>query len=173
MKTFLPSCFFPASPLRRTMPQSPKPKLPAGPDDVSFSVKTSEGTHPSATAEPGKALVYVIGQDLTACNSCGKVVRVGVDGAWAGAMDFGSYMSFTVEPGEHHLCTNWQSFFAGSKKPVGLANLTAEAGKIYYFRIRAFAFHQVFVDLDPINTDDGQYLVASSKMSGSHPKSHD
>lgn len=150
-----------------------KAKAACGPDDVSFSVKTSEGSHPAATAESGKALVYVIGQDLTACSNCGKVIRVGVDGAWAGAMDFGSYMSFTVEPGEHHLCTNWQSFFAGSKKPVGLANLTAEAGKIYYFRMRAFAFHQVFIDLDPINADAGKYLVASSKMSESHPKSHD
>lgn len=150
-----------------------KAKAACGPDDVSFSVKTSEGSHSSATVEPGKALVFVIGQDLIACSNCGKVVRVGMDGAWAGATDFGAYMSFTVEPGEHHLCTNWQSFFAGSKKPVGLANLTAEAGKVYYFRMRAFAGNQVFIDLDPVNAGVGQYLVASSKMSESHSKSHD
>lgn len=173
MKTFLALMLLSCVAFAQDDAAIAKAKAACGPDDVSFSVKTSEGIHPAATVEPSKALVYVIGQDLTACNSCGKVVRVGVDGAWAGAMDFGSYMSFTVEPGEHHLCTNWQSFFAGSKKPVGLANLTAEAGKVYYFRMRAFAFHQVFVDLDPINADDGQYLVASSKMSESHPKSHD
>jgi hypothetical protein len=51
-----------------------------------------------------------------------------------------------------------------------LANLTAEAGRVYYFRIRVFAFNQVAIDLDPVNTDQGQYLVASSKMSESHPK---
>ena len=38
--------------------------------------------------------------------------------------------------------------FAGSKKPVGLANLTAEAGKVYYFRGRVLAFNQVAIDLD-------------------------
>src|SRR6478752_1099912 len=74
-----------------------------GPDDVSFSVKTSEGSHPPATVEPGKALVYVVGQD-PACSNCGKVARIGLDGTWIGAIDFGSYTSFTVEPGEHHLC---------------------------------------------------------------------
>jgi hypothetical protein len=170
MKTFLALILLSCVAFAQNDAAIAKAKAACGPDDVSFSVKTSEGTHPAATVEPGKALVYVIGQDLTGCSSCGKVVRVGVDGAWAGAMDFGSYMSFTVEPGEHHLCTNWQSFFAGSKKPVGLADLTAEAGKIYYFRMRAFAFHQVFVDLDPINADAGTYLAASSKMSESHPK---
>ena len=173
MKTFLALMLLSCVAFAQDDAALAKAKAACGPDDVSFSVKTSEGSHPPATVEPGKALVYVIGQDLTTCSNCGKVVRVGVDGAWSGAMDFGSYMSFTVEPGEHHLCTNWQSFFAGSKKPVGLANLTAEAGKIYYFRMRAFAFHQVFVDLDPINADDGQYLVASSKMSESHPKKPD
>jgi len=146
-----------------------KAKAACGPDDISFSVKTSEGSHPPATVEPGKARVYVAGQDL-GCNGCGKVARIGLDGAWAGAIDFGSYTSFTVDPGEHHLCTNWQSFFAGSKKPVGLANLTAEAGKVYYFRVRVLAFNHIVIDLDPVNADEGQYLVASSLMSESHPK---
>ena len=150
-----------------------KAKAACGPDNVSFSVKTSEGSHPAATIEPGKALVYVVGQDLTACNGCGRVARIGLDGSWAGAINFGSYTSFSIEPGEHHLCTNWQSFFAGSKKPVGLANFVAEAGRIYYFRIRAFAFHQVFIDIDPVNPDEGEYLVASSLMSQSHPNKPD
>jgi hypothetical protein len=146
-----------------------KAKAACGPDDVSFSVKTSEGSHTPVPVEPGKALVYVVGQDFV-CSGCGKVVRIGLDGAWAGAVDFGSYTSFTVEPGEHHLCTNWQSFFAGSRKPVGLANLTAEAGKVYYFRVRVPAFNHPVIDLDLVNTDEGQYLVATSKMSESHPK---
>jgi hypothetical protein len=64
-----------------------KAKAACGPEDVSFSVKTSEGSHPPATVEPGKALVYVVGQD-PACSSCGKVARIGLDGSWAGAIDF-------------------------------------------------------------------------------------
>jgi len=30
--------------------------------------------------------------------------------------------------------------------------------------------NQIAIDLDPVNTDQGQYLVATSKMSESHPK---
>jgi hypothetical protein len=146
-----------------------KAKSACGSDDVSFTVKTSEGSHPVATVEPGKALVYVVGQDL-GCVNCGKVARIGLDGIWVGAIDFGSYTSFSVEPGEHHLCANWQSFFAGSKKPVGLTNFTAEAGKVYYLRVRVLAITQVLIDLDLINLDQGQYLVAFSKMSESHPQ---
>jgi hypothetical protein len=169
MKTFLAAMLLSCVAFAQDEAAIAKAKAACGPDDVSFSVKTSEGSHPAATVKPGKALVYVVGQD-PACSSCGKVARIGLDGAWAGAIDFGSYTSFTVEPGEHHLCTNWQSFFAGSKKPVGLANLIAEAGKVYYFRIRVLALNQVAIDLDPVNTDQGQYLVAASRMSESHPK---
>jgi hypothetical protein len=124
MKTFLDVMLLSCLAFAQDDAAIAKAKAACGPDDVSFSVKTSEGSHPAAT----------------------------------------------VEPGEHHLCTNWQSFFAGPKKPVGLANLTAEAGRVYYFRIRVFAFNQVAIDLDPVNTDQGQYLVATSKMSESHPK---
>ena len=169
MKTFLAVMLLSCLAFAQDEAAIAKAKAACGPDDVSFSVKTSEGSHPAATVEPGKALVYVVGQD-PACSSCGKVARIGLDGAWAGAIDFGSYTSFTVEPGEHHLCTNWQSFFAGPKKPVGLTNLTAEAGKIYYLRIRVLVLNQIAIDLDPVNTDQGQYLVATSKMSESHPK---
>jgi hypothetical protein len=169
MKTFLAVMLLSCLAFAQDEAAIAKAKAACGPDDVSFSVKTSEGSHPPATVEPGKALVYVVGQD-PACSSCGKVARIGLDGTWAGAIDFGSYTSFTVEPGEHHLCTNWQSFFAGPKKPVGLTNLTAEAGKIYYLRIRVLVLNQIAIDLDPVNTDQGQYLVATSKMSESHPK---
>jgi len=169
MKALLAVVLFSCTALAQDEAAIAKAKAACGPDDVSFCVKTREGNHPSATVEPGKALVYVVGQDL-GCLNCGKVARIGLDGAWAGAIDFGSYTSFTVEPGEHHLCANWQSFFAGSKKPVGLANFAAEAGKVYYFRIRVLAITQVLIDFDLIDPDQGQYLVAASKMSESHPK---
>ncbi len=52
-----------------------------------------------------------------------------------------------------------------------MANFTAEAGKVYYFRIRLFPGQGDFVfDLDPINIDQGKYLVASSVYNVSHAK---
>jgi len=52
-----------------------------------------------------------------------------------------------------------------------MAGLTAEAGKVYYFRARLFPGEaDFFLDLDPVNSDQGRYLVASSPFSVSHPK---
>jgi hypothetical protein len=56
---------------------------------------------------------------------------------------------------------------------VGLAHFDAGAGKIYYFRTRAFgraAGPQVFLDLDPIDSDQGKFLVSAFASSISHPK---
>jgi hypothetical protein len=86
MKTFLAVVLLSCVAFSQDEVAITKAKAACGPDDVSFSVKTSEGSHPAATVEPGKALVYVVGQD-PACSSCGKVARIGLDGAWAGAID--------------------------------------------------------------------------------------
>jgi hypothetical protein len=171
MKTFLAVMLLSCVSFTQDVAATAKAKAACGPENISFDADTLYDSHPSATVAQGKALVYVISQDLAACVGCGTVARVGMDGTWAGAANLGSYMSFTVEPGEHHLCTNWQSRFAGRKKPVGLTSLAAEAGKAYYFRMRLVASsNQTFIDLDLVNADEGQYLVASSPMSESHPK---
>ena len=62
--------------------------------------------------EPGKALVYVIEDDGVANRIIGGNItwRVGLDGAWVAALKRHSpYTTFSVTPGEHHLCVNWQS----------------------------------------------------------------
>jgi len=52
-----------------------------------------------------------------------------------------------------------------------MANFTAEAGKVYYFRARVFpGAHDYSFDLDVINSDEGKYLVATSAFSISQPK---
>ena len=56
------------------------------------------------------------------------------------------------------------------RSTIGVGDHTAEAGKIYYLRVRVLVLNQIAIDLDPLNTDQGQYLVATSKMSESHPK---
>ena len=61
--------------------------------------------------------------------------RVGLDGTWVGANHGRSYVSFAVEPGQHRVCTDWQSSFKAVQKLSGAADLTAEAGKTYYYRM--------------------------------------
>ncbi len=156
------------------------PVAPAcGPDAVRFGVKTDLPAQAAATAEPGKALVNAI-ED----SSYDATVRVGLDGAWVGANRGDSWFSFLAEPGDHHLCADWQPGFIRSTiglpspKLISLTSFHAEAGNVYYFRVRisnawvngtwvnklgnTVAGNSIpFVDLTPIDRDEGRYLTGS------------
>jgi hypothetical protein len=153
-----------------------------GPTNIKFDVKEG-AADPSPQLRPGKALVYVV-EDLGGCPDCpgqskgfnftntnNALVRVGMDGAWIGANQGSSYFFFSVDPGEHHLCINWQSRLAVRSRAFAMAGFTAEAGRVYYFRERVFPGSADYsFDLDPINSDEGKYLVASSSYSVSRAK---
>jgi hypothetical protein len=142
-----------------------------GPKDVRFDAKQDATQHPVPQPESGKALVFVA-QELgeTQCKGC-ALTKVGIDGNWVGANQGSSYFSFAVDPGEHHLCVNWQSRLEWRSRAFALTNFTAEPGQVYYFRTRLFATHTDYVfDLDRVNTDQGKLLVASSAFSVSHVK---
>lgn len=138
-----------------------------------FQVTTSN-EHTEPQVDPGKALIYLVEQqklrvfrDVT--------VRVGLDGKWVGATRGTSYLSFAVEPGEHHLCVDFHSDFLEPGRLVSLYGFTAEAGKTYYFRARPLASSSgnrdiAVFDLDLVNDDQGKLLVANSPLSVSHPK---
>ena len=139
---------------------------------VDFEVQRDESQHSLASPEPGKARVYFI-QDMgvVICLGTCLTTRIGLDGAWIGAEQHNSYFSVSVEPGAHHACVNRQSRFARANQMVALAHFTAEAGKVYYFRTRTFGEKsEAFLDLDPIDADQGQYLIARYPLSVSHPK---
>jgi len=130
-----------------------------------------------AQPEPGKALVYVAEDFRKAPGEIANpTLRVGMDGVWLGATRQNSYLSFAVEPGEHHLCTSWQSRWQRLSKLAAFAGFTAEPGKVYYFRERITYSSTggnaatMNLDLDPVNPDEGQFLVASYKPSASHQK---
>jgi hypothetical protein len=54
---------------------------------------------------------------------------------------------------------------------VELAHFTAEADRVYYFRTRLVMSRTVeLLELDPIDSDQGKYLVVSSTLSVSTPK---
>lgn len=66
-----------------------------------------------------------------------------------------------MTPGEHHLCVNWQSSLEYLAKATNLAHLDVEADKTYYFRIRKWESQtEVFVDLNPVDSDQGRLLLA-------------
>jgi hypothetical protein len=149
-----------------------------GSSSTAFNISTNNQAPPAIEEpEPGKALVYVIeDQKFKAVRDV--TTRVGLDGSWVGANRGNSYVFFSVEPGEHHLCTDWLSDWLPSGRLVSLSVLEAEAGKVYFFRARTTGGPsalgegrwQSSLDLDRVNSDEGKFLVASSALSVSHPK---
>ena len=155
------------------VPAAPHFHAACGPIEVNFDTETSTA-RPPAQPEPGKALVYVAEDFPTVQPTIGSPrIKVGLDGNWMGATHGSSYLFFSVDPGEHHLCIKWQSHLERFSKLASFAHLAAESGKTYYFRARiTFSSYgtNVYLDLDPIDPDEGQYLVASSPLMTSRPK---
>jgi hypothetical protein len=57
-------------------------------------------------------------------------------------------------------------------RQFALYGFTTEPGKVYYFRVRVFVSprNDPVVDLDPVNQDEGEYLVAAAAHSMYHAK---
>lgn len=185
MKTVLVVLFLAATALAQDPAAIVAAESACGPTSTTFKVKPDATRHPVGRPDSGKALVYVV-EDLGECPGCvtsnsfagffndvdNAVTKVGMDGAWMGANRGSSYIFFETNPGEHHLCMNWQSRLQERSRAFAMANFAAEEGKVYYFRERVFPGHSgdyVF-ELDPVNGDEGKYLVAISAFSVSHPK---
>lgn len=157
---------------------APLPQSACGPMNTKFKIDIDDSHPPVPTVEPGKALVFVI-EDQQYMGARDVTVRVGVDGAWEGATLGYSYLFFTVEPGEHHLCVDIKPGILSPGQVVSLYGLTAEAGKVYYFRARTMggrsygltSEHSISIDLDLLNSEEGKFLVESSPLSVSSPKS--
>jgi hypothetical protein len=140
-----------------------------GPKDVpaacgamktTFDASVDSGSQGLKSPPERRALVYFIQDDGLAVMGNGDqhfTIRMGMDGAWAGAAKQSSAYSVAIDPGEHHLCASVQSSL-----PVGkiltLAHFKAEPGKIYYFRTR-FVWPYPTLSLEALDSDEGAYLV--------------
>jgi hypothetical protein len=167
MKIALVALLFAASALAQN--PSANPAAACGPEKVSFKVELDKSHHALAQPEAGKALVYFIHDAGTGALLIYPTTRNGLDGAWVGANHGNSYFSVSVGAGEHHLCVDLQSSIVNDR--VELAHFTAEAGKVYYFRTRLVMSKEVeLLELEPIDSDQGAYLVDSFPLSVSKPK---
>jgi len=134
--------------------------------------------YPSVFPKPqaGSALVYVIQvQMVPVCLvGCIETARIGLDGEWLGANRFDSWLSFQVKPGQHHLCAALQGKKGGLTDPnrISLAGFTAQVGAIYYFaaRVTHTSYTGPLVDLEPLNPDEGAFLVSRYYPSSSRPQ---
>jgi hypothetical protein len=146
-----------------------------GPNEVQFDVKTDKRQHPASQPEAGKALVYVFQdekRDPEVSYIGSPTTRLGLDGTWIGANHGKSYFFFSVDPGDHHLCANWQSGLNTLYKQGSAASFSAVAWKVYYFRVTVEQRikREPALYLEPVDPAEGQLLIASSSFSTSHPK---
>jgi hypothetical protein len=165
MKTLLISILYclPALAADQPLPEVAAVRAACGPESVKFNVKPSPGQPSAPQPEPGKALVYVVEQFDGPPH---PIVKVGLDGSWVGANRGTSYLFFAIEPGEHHLCAEWQVREPPSsiRRTVSLASLRAEPGQTYYLRAR-FLWNANSPDFEKIDPDQGRLLVETSPLS--------
>ena len=121
----------------------------------------------------GKAeLVFIEDADFRqSCFLCSIATRVGIDGRWVGANRGNSYFAIAVAPGEHHLCTDWQSTDPDLKSKTGLGEIKAEAGQIYFYRVR-IARIGYGLELVPVDRQEGSFRLRSAALSIATPHPH-
>ena len=146
-----------------------------GADNVQFDVKTDKSLHPQGQAPAGKALVYVFEVEKTdpAAFKVGAVtIRIGLDGQWVGANHGNTYFYFSVDPGDHSICANWQSSLGRLSKLASAISLKAEAGQVYYFltKVAERSRDNPAVWMEAVDPAEAKLLIASSSLSNSHPK---
>jgi len=152
-------------------------RVPAGgcgPAAVHFEVKT-EKHHLPVRPENGKALVYFLQDDTQFQSRPRPTSRIGIDGTWVGATKSNSYFYVSVDPGEHDLCSSWQSFVGFNTAHTAAAvGFKAEAGRTYYFLVRNSWVRELQkpadIELEPVNDAEGQLLTSKFSFSTSHPK---
>lgn len=158
------------------VPDAASPLAACGDDQTSFSVSRGPVGDTIAAPDAGMATVYVI--ELYNLHDKGKfnrpTLRQGLDGTWLGATQGFTYLSASVKPGVHHLCSRWQSSFKTLSEQVSLNNFEAVAGERYYFRVQINVEGgnpgPVFIDLQPVSEDEGRFLVSQAAQSISKPK---
>jgi hypothetical protein len=147
-----------------TPPFAPAGPIPSscGPKDANFKVSLDKSQHSLTQPAPGKALIYFIHE---AYYPGREPMMFAIDGAWVGANYHGySYFSVSVDAGERHLCAAIPYYDREKHLGVGLAHLQVEAGKTYFYRTRDD------LRLDPMDSDEGGYLIGFYPLSVSRPK---
>lgn len=166
---FLPT----SSVLAQDKPRESAAAPGCGESNTKFEVKTDKGQHP-AQPEAGKALVYFIENDSDFGSFPKPTTMMALDGEWAGATHGNSYFYFSVYPGVHHLCANWQAaVLLGKGRKIAAAHFTAEAGDVYYFEVKNTYWldhGSAGMSLKALDSDQGQLLANTYSFSTFHQK---
>jgi hypothetical protein len=171
----LAACLLLALATNPSSAQQPEPNPYAaacGSTEADFTVKHAPSADNAMQPPAGKALVYIT-ESMPDLSIYTTKVNIGLDGAWLGATDAASHISFTVDPGIHHLCAVYQGEAApmDAEGQTLLLRLNAQAGQTYYISYHAFFLREYpgIARFEFIDEDEGQLLVqrtptATSKL---------
>ena len=142
--------------------------------EIKFDVKTDASQHPFPKPDPGKALIFVLQDDTNFLSRPRPTTRFSLDGTWMGATHSSSYFYITIDPGEHHLCAEWQSFVGVTTgQTSAAAGFTAAPGGSYFFVVRNHAREENIpagMKLRPLDPDEAQLLMSKYAISISRAK---
>lgn len=139
-----------------------------GPANAPLHVHLDKRSHDLLPPEPGRARVYFIQEAGTPINLAYPTTRVGLDGAWVGALRPNAYFAASVAPGEHHVCAVLHSLAFGAV--TELAQFSAGPDKTYYYRSRLILMQdRVYLELQPVDPDEALHLIASDPVSVASP----
>jgi hypothetical protein len=134
-----------------------------GPAETQFSTKA--GTDPGTMVPPsaGKALVYVI--EVRSGDATGVTTRVGLDGKWVGGSSGKAYLAFEVDPGDHHVCVDWQSSVEERQRRGGAVAFRAEDGRSYYFVANVIQGNGEDLVVSQVDDAEGLWLLSKATKS--------
>ena len=167
--------------LLRAQQDSPSPAgIPGcGNPATKLEISTTKTPLPAAF-EPSTAVVIVVEDNSNFGSAPKPTTRVGIDGQWVGANHGNTYVRYAVDPGVHHLCASWQPQAAlglagittlkKMSRRSAVTSFTAQAGSVYYFRVRNVFFDTdtsqvIEIRLDPEDPDEGQLLANDRSLS--------
>ena len=122
---------------------------------MDFSADTDKHQHPTPEPPAGAGLVYVIRPTLIG----GAVqTKVAVDGDWKGVNRGNNYFYFTLDPGEHYICSQAEN--------QSVLTLTVEAGKTYYIQQHIeMGFMKSRNRIELITNEEGAKKLAEAHLS--------
>ncbi len=150
-----------------------------GEKQIKWDVTTDRSKHPVVSPEPGKSVIYFLQDDSYFQSRPRPTTRFGLNGAWVGATQSNAYFYVAVDPGEIHVCADWQSFVVmNAARTTAASHFTAEAGKSYFFLVRNRAINNnqhgpdepADLKLEQIDSDEAQLLMSKFGFSSSHPR---
>ncbi len=131
-----------------------------GDPHIHVQVQKNLNFHAPPPIESGKARVYVIESKYGMLN---PTILVGMDGTWMGATKGNAYITFSVDPGEHHLCVAGKPALRNILVPISLEELSATANHTYYFQTTLYeGYYFNIFDLESVNPDEARLLLTES-----------